>query len=118
MRTAFTSVASPRSILGKKLSVLVHEEVSCFEEDRIWGTVAAILIFLPGWPIAMKMSTTIAERTKKDYARGLAYLLLLPSMLIFPFLLIFMKLASLFNPGPAWKEATIMLTIREANWEW
>ena len=45
-----------------------YEEVSCFEKDRIWGTVAAILIFLPGWPIAMKMSTTIAERTKKDYA--------------------------------------------------
>ena len=94
-----------------------YDEVSCFEEDRIWGTVAAILIFLPGWPIAMKMSTTIAERTKKDYARGLAYLLLLPSMLIFPFLLIFMKLVSLFNPGPAWNEATIMLTILEANWE-
>ena len=96
----------------------IEYEISCFEKDIIWGAVTVLLILLPGAPLAGDVSSIISEAMQNEKARcGLYWLLLLPTMLIFPFILILLKLVGLINPGPEWKGKTIWITSIEGEWE-
>ena len=95
-----------------------YEEIECFETDVIWGGVTLLLIFLPGATFAKDVSRIISEVMQKEKARfPLFLLLLLPSMLCFPVVLILVKLVGLVNPGSEWKRKTIWLTSMEGAWE-
>ena len=95
-----------------------YEEIECFETDVIWGGLTVLLIFLPGAEFAHDVSRIIAEamQNKKAFL-PLAFLLPLPGMLVFPAVLILVKLVGLVNPGPEWKKTTVRLTSMEGGCE-
>ena len=99
---------------------IVYEEISCFEKDPIWGAVTVLLILLPGVNFASVVSRIISEvMQSKSPISGVALLLLLliPAMLMFPLILILVKLVGLVNPGPEWKKITTGITSMEGEWE-
>ena len=95
-----------------------YEEIECFETDIIWGGVTVLLILLPGAHFAQEVSNIISEVMQNKVGFGTLYwLLLLPSMLVFPVVLILVKLVGLVTPGPEWKSLAIWLMSMEGAWE-
>ena len=93
-----------------------YEEIECFETDVIWGGVTVLLIFLPGFFFAVDVSIIISE-VMQNKVGCCTLLLLLPTMLIFPVVLVLVKLVGLVNPGPEWRRMAIWLTSMEGAWE-
>ena len=96
----------------------LYEEIECFETDVIWGGVTVLLIFLPGAHFAQDVSEIISKVMQNKVGCCTLYcLLLLPTMLVFPVVLILVKLVSLITPGSEWKRNIIWLTSMEGEWE-
>ena len=76
------------------LSVVVYEEVVCFEKDPIWGYMSLVFILLPGL-----VGAAIWKGLTKEGAMCLFYL----TLPMFPLVVLTVKTVGLFNPGENWK---------------
>ena len=97
-----------------------YEEIVCFEQDPIWGWVTVGFIFLPGYHFAFEVAKTIMEilGKKSFYALCLLYVcLIFPCLILFPPVLIVVKLVYLINPGPECKRVNTRITGMEGSWE-
>ena len=90
-----------------------YEEIICFEQDPIWGWVTVSFMFLPGYCGVFLVTDIIMEILNKNSSClrvFLSHLLAIPSAIIFPLVLIFVKFVCLFNPGTEWKRLNIRVT--------
>ena len=100
--------------LGPKVE---NEEIVCFEKDLVWGWVTVALMFVPpGFVMAVDSAKAIVEK-KLCLEICLRFLLILPSIALFPFVLLVVKLVSLVNPGLEWKKVNARITGYEGSWE-
>ena len=97
-----------------------YEEIVCFEQDPMWGWATVALIFFPGLFSAYEVSRIIMDaRGKRSYfCHLLLYACLaFPCLIIFPVVLIIVKVVCLINPGPEWKRTNTRITGIEGSWE-
>ena len=97
-----------------------YEEIVCFEQDPIWGWFTVGFIFLPAVAFANQVAKIILDvQGKKSYLRHLllSLSLLFPCLIIFPVVLISVKVVCLINPGPEWKHLNARMTALESSWE-
>ena len=97
-----------------------YEEIVCFEQDPKWGIATIVFILFPGIAFAGEVSQIIQDvRGKRSdefyYLRFVC--LAVPCLIIFPFVLISVKVVCLINPGPEWKRANARITGMEASCE-
>ena len=88
-------------------SVTEYYEVSCHEEDPIWGYLTLSLIFLPG------LQASIRLNGKGRYS----CLLLIFATFLFPVMMVAVKVFSLFNPGSEMEKLTDQMTGMEGSFE-
>ena len=97
-----------------------YEEIVCFEQDPVWGWVTVVLIFLPGY-CSVFLVTDITMETlgkKSSLLRVLlAHCLMIPWVILFPFVLICVKFFCLVCPGREWKRLNVKVTGLEGGWE-
>ena len=94
-----------------------YEEIVCFERDPFWGLATVCFIFFPGCHLAEKVVRTILGK-KSFFAQCPLYVcLMLPCLILFPLLLILVKLVCLINPGPEWKSVNTRITGMEGSLE-
>ena len=85
----------------------MYYEVSCHEEDPIWGYLTLALIFLPG------LQASIRLNGKGRYS----CLLLIFASFLFPVMMVLVKVFSLFNPGSEMEKLTDQITGMEGSFE-
>ena len=96
------------------------EEIVCFEQDPIWGWVTAGFIFFPGYYLAFEVAKIVMEILDKKSFCGQILLfagLLFPSLILFPLVLISVKVVCLISPGPEWKRVNSRITGIEGSCE-
>ena len=90
------------------------------ENDIVWSLTTLFLIFFPGfffsfW-IRQAFKITCCN-TRKNCWCFLFHPLSPIGALLFPFILIGVKIVGLFNPGPEWKRLTVKVTAFEGDFE-
>ena len=96
------------------------EQILCFEQDPMWGQATIGFLLLPGFFFASEVSTIICDhrgKTSDLYHSLLTVCLAFPCRIIFPLVLILVKVVSLINPGPEWKRVNARITWLESSWE-
>ena len=96
------------------------EQILCFEQDPMWGQATIGFLLLPGGMFASEVSKIICDhhgKTSYLYHTLLSVCLTLPCRIIFPLVLISVKVVCLINPGPEWKRVNARITGIEGSWE-
>ena len=97
-----------------------YEEIVCFEKDPIWGWVTVGFMFLPGYYFAYEVSKIVMQILEKKsfYGQILLFVcLFFPCLVLFPLLLVLVKLVCLINPGLEWKRLNARMTGIEGSYE-
>ena len=97
-----------------------QEEIVCFEQDPIWGWVTVGFVFLPAVAFADQVAKLILDVQGKRSSLCcllLSLSLLFPCLIIFPIVLISVKVVCLMNPGPEWKRLNARMTALESSRE-
>ena len=96
------------------------EQILCFEQDPMWGHVTIYFLLLPGCFFASEVSRIICDhrgKTSDLYQILLAVCLTVPCEIIFPLVLILVKVVCLIKPGPEWKRVNARISGLEGSWE-
>ena len=90
------------------------------EGNKFWGWTTFVLIFLPGlfFSIWFRKASNIGWCKGRVGCKCYLFHPLSPiGYLLFPFILIPVKIVGLFNPGPEWKRFTVKMTSFEGDFE-
>ena len=93
------------------------------EDDLAWSLTTLILIFFPGVFFSFWVAQAYSEKhtaiRRENCCIRFAYdcCAFFILFLLFPFILIGVKIVGLFNPGPEWKRLTVKVTAFEGDFE-